>query len=182
MAAAAVGADSRPTIPLDSARAAVHRRRWPLVVAMLCGLAPALRDVARRISAACCRRVRAARRRRAAARATSWWSSRWRCRSRCVACRRCSIQSLLAVQQVPLGFDPSNVLTLQFRLPATKYSKPEDIARFFKSAIEKVRAMPGVSRPRSSARVPFSGNGGRHAGTPSTGGRRDAGAEPQAGA
>ena len=54
------------------------------------------------------------------------------------------IQSLLAVQQVPLGFDPSNVFTLQFRLPQSKYSKPEDIARFFKSAIENVRAVPGV--------------------------------------
>ena len=54
------------------------------------------------------------------------------------------IQSLLAVQQVPLGFDPSNVFTLQFRLPQSKYAKPEDIARFFKSAIENVRAVPGV--------------------------------------
>src|SRR5436853_5652306 len=40
------------------------------------------------------------------------------------------IQSLLAVQQVPLGFDASNVFTLQFRLPQSKYAKPEDVARF----------------------------------------------------
>src|SRR5262249_59455192 len=54
------------------------------------------------------------------------------------------IQSLLAVQQAPLGFDVSNVFTLEFRLPQTKYSKPEDIARFFNRAIENVRAIPGV--------------------------------------
>ena len=54
------------------------------------------------------------------------------------------IQSLLAVQQAPLGFDQSNVFTLQFRLPQNKYPKPENIARFFKSAIENVRAVPGV--------------------------------------
>jgi putative ABC transport system permease protein len=70
------------------------------------------------------------------------------------------IQSLMAVQRVPLGFDPSNVFTLQFRLPQGKYPKPEDIARFFKSAIENVRAIPGVESAALVRAVPFSGNGG----------------------
>ena len=70
------------------------------------------------------------------------------------------IQSLMAVQQVPLGFDSSNIFTLQFRLPQNKYSKPEDIARFFKSAIERVRAVPGVQSAALVRAVPFSGNGG----------------------
>ena len=70
------------------------------------------------------------------------------------------IQSLLAVQRAPLGFDPSNVFTLQFRLPQSKYPKPEDIARFFKSAIERVRAVPGVESAALVRAVPFSGNGG----------------------
>jgi putative ABC transport system permease protein len=70
------------------------------------------------------------------------------------------IQSLLAVQQVPLGFDPANVFTLQFRLPQSKYPKPEDIARFFKGAIENVRAVPGVQSAALVRAVPFSGNGG----------------------
>jgi predicted permease len=70
------------------------------------------------------------------------------------------IQSLLAVQQAPLGFDPSNVFTLQFRLPQTKYPKPDDIARFFKASIERVRAVPGVESAALVRAVPFSGNGG----------------------
>jgi putative ABC transport system permease protein len=70
------------------------------------------------------------------------------------------IQSLLAVQQVPLGFDPANVFTLQFRLPQTKYSRPEDIALFFRNAIERVRAVPGVQSAALVRAVPFSGNGG----------------------
>ena len=70
------------------------------------------------------------------------------------------IQSLLAVQQAPLGFDQSNVFTLQFRLPQNKYPKPENIARFFKSAIENVRAIPGVESAALVRAVPFSGNGG----------------------
>src|SRR5262249_35206223 len=70
------------------------------------------------------------------------------------------IQSLLAVQQAPLGFDPSNVFTLQFRLPQNKYPKPDDIARFFKNAIDRVRVVPGVDSTALVRAVPFSGNGG----------------------
>ena len=69
------------------------------------------------------------------------------------------IQSLLAVQNVPVGFDRANVFTLQFRLPQTKYQKPDDIARFFKAAIENVRAVPGVQSAALVRAVPFSGNG-----------------------
>src|SRR5204862_4600962 len=70
------------------------------------------------------------------------------------------IQSLLAVQRAPLGFDPSHVFTLSFRLPQGKYPKPENIAQFFKNAIEKVRAIPGVESAALVRAVPFSGNGG----------------------
>lgn len=61
---------------------------------------------------------------------------------------------------MPLGFDPSDTFTLQFRLPQSKYSKPEDIARFVKSAIENVGAIPGVQSAALVRAVPFSGNGG----------------------
>ena len=47
------------------------------------------------------------------------------------------IQSLLAVQQAPLGFDQSNVFTLQFRLPQNKYPKPENIARLLQERHRK---------------------------------------------
>src|SRR5262249_5028934 len=70
------------------------------------------------------------------------------------------IQSMLAIQQAPLGFDASNVFTLQFRLPQNKYPRPEDIARFFKTAIERVRSVPGVESAALVRAVPFSGNGG----------------------
>ncbi len=70
------------------------------------------------------------------------------------------IQSLFALQNVPLGFDKSNVFTLQFRLPPTKYAKPEDIALFFHNAIDRVREVPGVESAALVRAVPFSGNGG----------------------
>jgi putative ABC transport system permease protein len=69
-------------------------------------------------------------------------------------------QSLLAAQRVPLGFDADRVLTMQFRLPATKYRTPEQIARFFKTAIEQVRSAPGVTSAALVRRVPLGGNWG----------------------
>jgi putative ABC transport system permease protein len=70
------------------------------------------------------------------------------------------VQSLLAVQRAPLGFDPSNVFTLEFRLPQAKYRTPEEIARFFRQAIERVRAVPGIQSAALVRAVPFSGNWG----------------------
>ena len=69
-------------------------------------------------------------------------------------------ESLLAAQRVPLGFQAENVLTLQFRLPAGKYQNPEQIARFFKDAVEHVRSAPGVTSVALVRRVPLGGNWG----------------------
>jgi hypothetical protein len=70
------------------------------------------------------------------------------------------IQSMLALQRVDVGFDGSNVFSLQFRLPVAKYSKPEDIAQFFTQSIDHVRAVPGVESAALVRRVPFGGNWG----------------------
>jgi hypothetical protein len=48
-------------------------------------------------------------------------------------------RSLMKLQDVDLGFDPSNLLTLEFRLPATKYSEPQQISEFFTRAIAEIR-------------------------------------------
>jgi putative ABC transport system permease protein len=69
-------------------------------------------------------------------------------------------RSLIAVQQAPIGFDPSHVLTLQFRLPVARYASKEQIARFFERAIEQIRSVPGVESAAFVRAVPFSGNGG----------------------
>src|SRR5205807_9419534 len=69
-------------------------------------------------------------------------------------------RSLMAVQQAPIGFDPSHVLTLQFRLPAARYASKDQIARFFERTIEQVRSVPGIESAALVRAVPFSGNGG----------------------
>jgi putative ABC transport system permease protein len=130
-----------------------------LLVATLCGLAPALKtarpDISRVLQAGFRRASAAGRRTRDLLAIVEMAMS-----VALVALSALLIQSLLAVQQAPLGFDPSNVFTLQFRLPQTKYTKPEDIARFFKQSIERVRAVPGVQSAALVRAVPFSGNGG----------------------
>ena len=90
------------------------------------------------------------------------------------------VQSMMALQHVNVGFDTANVFTLQFRLPPAKYPKPEDIARFFKQTIERVQAVPGVQSVALVRRVPFSGNWGD---TPFVveGRTAAAGSEPRAG-
>ena len=145
-------------VPLDGA-VLLFTGGVAVAVAMLCGLAPALRssrpDVSRVLQAGFRRASGDGRRLRDILAIVEMAMS-----VALVAVSSLLIQSLIAVQQAPLGFEPSNVFTLQFRLPQTKYSKPEDIARFFKGAIERVRGVPGVQSAALVRAVPFSGNGG----------------------
>jgi putative ABC transport system permease protein len=67
-------------------------------------------------------------------------------------------RSLMKLQRVDLGFDPSNLLTMEFRLPATKYTEPQQISAFFTRAIAEVRAVPGVANAALVRAVPLSGN------------------------
>src|SRR5262245_21066878 len=118
-------------VPLD-ARVLVFTAIVALLTATMCGLVPALRSARPNIN-----RVLQAGSRRA-----SGVGHRTRdvlmvievgFSVTLVAISVLLIQSLLAVQQAPLGFDQSNVFTLQFRLPQNKYPKPERIARLCKS-------------------------------------------------
>ena len=130
-----------------------------VLVSMLCAVVPALRtarpDLARVLQAGFRRASGGGRRTREVFMVVEMALS-----VALVAVSALLIQSLLAVQRAPLGFDSSNVLTLEFRLPLTKYPKPDDIARFFSAAIERVRAVPGIESAALVRAVPFSGNGG----------------------
>jgi putative ABC transport system permease protein len=54
------------------------------------------------------------------------------------------IRSLLAVQQVDLGFRPSHVLTAHIELPRMKYPEGHHRRAFFAPLLERVRALAGV--------------------------------------
>jgi putative ABC transport system permease protein len=70
-------------------------------------------------------------------------------------------RSLIALARVNPGFDPEHVLTLQFRLPATKYDSEAKIAGMFARAITEIRSVPGVQRAALARATPLNGNGER---------------------
>ncbi len=62
------------------------------------------------------------------------------------------IRSLVELNRIDLGFNPTNVLTAQLQVPATDYPQPADVVRFHRQVIERVAQIPGV-RGAGSVRV-----------------------------
>jgi len=145
------------SMPLD-VRVLLFTLAIAAAVALICGLAPALRIARPDLSHV----LQAGRRTTGSARVTRdvFVVAEIALSVALVAVAGLLIHSMLALQQVSVGFEPSNVFTLQFRLPQAKYAKPDDIARFFREAIAQVRAVPGIESAALVRRVPFSGNWG----------------------
>ncbi len=62
------------------------------------------------------------------------------------------LRSLWSLQRIPIGFDPSNVLTMRVSLPTTSYPNAEQVVGFYDRLIERVRQLPGV-RTAGAARL-----------------------------
>jgi len=54
------------------------------------------------------------------------------------------VRSLWSLQQIRLGFDPVNVLTMRVSLPQASYQRPEQVIAFFEGLLASVRSLPGV--------------------------------------
>jgi putative ABC transport system permease protein len=54
------------------------------------------------------------------------------------------LRSLWSLQQVRLGFDPANVLTMRLSLPQASYEQPEQVVLFYDRVLASVRSLPGV--------------------------------------
>jgi putative ABC transport system permease protein len=68
-------------------------------------------------------------------------------------------RSLMALAEVKPGFDTNRLLTLQFRLPATKYDTEAKIADMFTRTIAEIRGVPGVQSAALVRATPLNGNG-----------------------
>jgi predicted permease len=55
-----------------------------------------------------------------------------------------------------LGFDPNNVLTVRVSVPASKYPKPTDAARFTDQLVDRLAAIPTVESAGASTELPMS--------------------------
>src|SRR6185503_19348998 len=69
------------------------------------------------------------------------------------------IRSFAELLQVDPGFDPKNLLTMEYRLPRNKYPEPAAQARFHLQVAERARQVPGVVSAAVVSGLPFSGNG-----------------------
>ena len=70
------------------------------------------------------------------------------------------LNSFFRLSNVPLGFDPRNVLTMQISLPDNKYPDTEQRMAFFARVLERVEKLPGVEAAGLSTTLALAG--GRH--------------------
>jgi putative ABC transport system permease protein len=70
-----------------------------------------------------------------------------------------ALQSLNRLVRVEPGFDYRQVLTFHVDLPARKYASPQARLAFFRDALRRVSALPGVEKPALANVLPFQGGG-----------------------
>jgi putative ABC transport system permease protein len=68
------------------------------------------------------------------------------------------LRSLEKLTRVPLGYDASQLLTMEYRMPANRYADGASQWQFHKAVAERVRALPGVAAASVVRALPFSGN------------------------
>jgi putative ABC transport system permease protein len=70
------------------------------------------------------------------------------------------LKTVVRLSGIDPGFRPENLLTLEYRLPETKYPKATQQGNFHREVVERVNALPGVQSAAISLGIPFSGNFG----------------------
>jgi putative ABC transport system permease protein len=68
------------------------------------------------------------------------------------------VESFLRLQNVPAGFDTTNVITARIALPDTTYGKPQQAADFYKKLLDRVSTLPGVQSAGAAWWIPLSGS------------------------
>jgi putative ABC transport system permease protein len=64
-------------------------------------------------------------------------------------------QSLIRLLNVPLGFDPKNVLSIQVALPNSRYTTPEARGHFLSTLLEEAARIPGIENVSGCSLLPF---------------------------
>jgi putative ABC transport system permease protein len=65
------------------------------------------------------------------------------------------VRSLARLTALPLGFEPAQVVSLQVRLPASRYGQPAQQVAYANTLLERVRALPGVIAAGVSSDLPL---------------------------
>lgn len=74
-------------------------------------------------------------------------------------CAGLMLKSFYRLQNVNLGFNPENVLTMQISLPRTLYTKPEQVTAFYDQTLQRIKTLPGVKDVGATSKLPVSGPG-----------------------
>ena len=64
------------------------------------------------------------------------------------------LRSMAALQNVDLGFQAENLLTMEVSLPAAEYPTPVDVGAFFTTALDRIRGLPGVVSATAMSGLP----------------------------
>ena len=64
------------------------------------------------------------------------------------------LRSMAALQDVDLGFQEENLLTMEVSLPSADYPTPVDVGAFFTAALDRIRALPGVVTATAMSGLP----------------------------
>ena len=73
-------------------------------------------------------------------------------------------RSFANLRSAPSGIDPRSVLTFELRVPEAVYGQGEPVARFYRTLIDRVESLPGVTAVGGISTLPFAG-GGSQSGT-----------------
>jgi putative ABC transport system permease protein len=71
------------------------------------------------------------------------------------------IVSFKRVLDVSPGFDPTNLVSAQMTLPASRYGNQAQVAAFYETLFDRLRGRPGIESAAAVTALPFSGIDGR---------------------
>lgn len=67
------------------------------------------------------------------------------------------IRSLWRMQKADLGFQPENLVTFHLFPDSVRYRTSEELANFYATALDRIRAVPGIGETSAASHPPFSG-------------------------
>lgn len=70
------------------------------------------------------------------------------------------VRSAINLQQTPVGFDPTGILSARVALPASQYRAPEQVKTTFRQLLEHVSSSPVIEAAALDSQPPLVGGGG----------------------
>src|SRR5262249_43434456 len=95
-------------------------------------------------------------------------------------CSGLMTRSFMNLLWVPPGFDSERLLTMEYRVPRSKYSTGDQQWNFHRQVVDRVRSLLGVESATAVLALPYSGNGGTSRFVALDRPQPQAGAEPEA--